>query len=149
MRNLCQVLGIKQNMLSAYHLQTDGQSEWSNQWVEQFLQHWSNTQQDNWADLLPIAQFAHNSWINATTKSSPFKLLMGSEPRTTWEERRTKVQTVDEHLQEITEACSKCNATTGVIVRRAFWGSGSRAKPYQGLSLGMHKYQVELCSRLV
>ncbi len=32
---------------------------------------------------------------------------MGSEPRMTWEERRTKVQTVDERLQEITEARSK------------------------------------------
>ncbi len=37
MRNLCQVLGIKQNILSAYHPQTDGQLERSNQWVEQFL----------------------------------------------------------------------------------------------------------------
>ncbi len=37
MRNLCQVLGIKQNISSAYHPQTDGQSERSNQWVEQFL----------------------------------------------------------------------------------------------------------------
>jgi len=98
MRNLCQVLGIKQNILSAYYPQTDGQSEQSNQWVEQFLRHWSNAQQDNWADLLPIAQFAHNSWPNAMTKSSPFKLLMGSEPRTTWEERRMKVQTVDKCL---------------------------------------------------
>ncbi len=43
----------------------------------------------------------------------------------------------------------ECNATTGVIVRHAFWGSGSRAKPYQGFSLGMHKYQVKLCSRLM
>ncbi len=96
MRNLCNVLGIKQNISSAYHPQTDGQSERSNQWVEQFLRHWSNTQQDNWADLLPIAQFAHNSWPNATTKSSPFKLLMGSKPRTTWEERKTTVQTVED-----------------------------------------------------
>ncbi len=107
MRNLCQVLGIKQNISSAYHPQTDGQSERSNQWVEQFLRHWSNTQQDNWADLLPIAQFAHNSWLNATTKSSPFKLLMGSKPRTTWEEKRTTVQAVDDRLQDIQHARSK------------------------------------------
>ncbi len=107
MRNLCQVLGIKQNISSAYHPQTDGQSEWSNQWLKQFLWHWSNTQQDNWADLLLITQFAHNSWINTTTKSSPFKLIMGSKPRTTWEERTMRVLMVDEWLQEIKEACSK------------------------------------------
>ncbi len=90
-RTLCETLGIKQNISSAYHPQTDEQSERNNQWLEQYLRHWSNTQQDNWADFLPIAQFAHNSWPNATTKSSPFNLLMGNEPRTTWEERRTKV----------------------------------------------------------
>ncbi len=85
----------------------DSQSEWNNQWVEQFLQHWSNAQQDNWADLLPIVQFAHNSWPNAMTKSPPFKLLMGSEPRTTWEEKGTKVQTVEERLQNIKDARNK------------------------------------------
>ncbi len=84
MRTLCDVLGIKQNISSAYHLQMDGQSERSNQWLEQYLQHWSNVQQDNWVDLLPMAQFTHNSWPNTMTKSSPFKLLMGSEPRTMW-----------------------------------------------------------------
>jgi hypothetical protein len=36
-RELCQILQIKQNISSAYHPQTDGQSERSNQWLEQFL----------------------------------------------------------------------------------------------------------------
>ncbi len=106
-RTLCETLGIKQNILSAYHPQTDGQSERNNQWLEQYLRHWSNVQQDNWADLLPIAQFAHNSWPNATTKSSPFKLIMGSKPRTTWEERTTKVPFIDQRLLEIREARNK------------------------------------------
>ncbi len=42
-----------------------------------------------------------------------------------------------------------CNATTGVIVRRAFVILLHRAKPYQGLSSGLYKYQVEPRSRLV
>ncbi len=42
-----------------------------------------------------------------------------------------------------------CNATTGVIVRRAFGVLLRRARPYQGPSSVMHKYQVELRSRLV
>ncbi len=106
-RTLCKTLGVKQNISSAYHPQTDGQSERNNQWVEQYLRHWSNVQQDNWADLLLIAQFAHNSWPNATTKHSPFKLLMGSEPRTTWEEKTTKSPSVDQRLQQMKEAREK------------------------------------------
>ncbi len=42
-----------------------------------------------------------------TTKNSPFKLLMGSEPRTTWEEKRTMVPRVKERLQDIKDARSK------------------------------------------
>ena len=42
-----------------------------------------------------------------------------------------------------------CNATAGVIVRRAFNVLGLRVKPYQGFSSVMHKYQVEPRSRLV
>ena len=36
-KELCRILNIQQNISSAYHPQTDGQSEQSNQWVEQFL----------------------------------------------------------------------------------------------------------------
>src|SRR6266702_1546283 len=107
MRTLCKTLGIKQNISSAYHPQTDGQSERNNQWLKQYLWHWSNTQQDNWADLMPIAQFTHNSWPNTTTKHSPFKLFMGNELRMTWEERTTKVPSVDQRLLEIKEARDK------------------------------------------
>ena len=130
MRNLCQVLGIKQNISSAYHPQTDGQLERSNQWVEQYLRHWSNVQQDNWVDLLPIAQFTHNSWPNATTRNSLFKLLMGSEPRTTWEERETKVQAVDERLQNITEARSKAQECIKHVQRLMTERGKTKFTPY-------------------
>ena len=57
----CDTLDIEQNISTAYHPQTDGQSERANQWVEQYLQMFINHQQDNWADLLPLAQYTHNS----------------------------------------------------------------------------------------
>ena len=40
MKELCQLLGITQNISTAYHTQTDGQSEQSNQWLEQYLCFW-------------------------------------------------------------------------------------------------------------
>ena len=33
---------------------------------------------------LPLAEFAHNNWKNASTEESPFYLLMGSHPRAEW-----------------------------------------------------------------
>ena len=48
MGELCKALGIKRAMSTAYHLQTDGQTERVNQEVEVFLRHYINYRQDNW-----------------------------------------------------------------------------------------------------
>ena len=65
----------------AYHPQTDGQSEHSNQWLEQYLRFWVDHQQTNWHHYLSLAEFAHNSWKNETTGQTPFEVLMGYTPR--------------------------------------------------------------------
>ena len=80
-QELCRTLGIQQNISSAYHPRTDGQSERNNQWVETYLRFFTDHQQTNWAERLPMAEFAHNNWKNETTKSTPFFLLMGYHPR--------------------------------------------------------------------
>ena len=81
MKELCRLMGIKQNISTAYHPRTDGQSECSNQWLEQYLQFWVNYQQQDWHHYLPLAEFAHNSWPHEITKSTPFELMMGHNPR--------------------------------------------------------------------
>ena len=83
-RELCNILGIKQNVSTAYHPRTDGQSECTNQWLEQYLRFWVNERQDNWAAYLPMAEFTHNNWPNETTRESPFFLLMGYNPCADW-----------------------------------------------------------------
>jgi Integrase zinc binding domain len=80
-RELCKQLRIEQNISMAYHPQTDGQSERTNQWLEQYLRVYGNFQQNNWAALLPLAQFVHNSWPSDVTKRTPFDLLMGFMPK--------------------------------------------------------------------
>ena len=62
MKELCRLLGITQNISTAYHPRTDGQSERTNQWIEQYFRFWVNHQQNNWHYYLPLAEFAHNSW---------------------------------------------------------------------------------------
>ena len=79
-KKLCCQLGITNNMSTAYHPQTDGQSKRSNQWLEQYLRIYTTHTQDNWANLLPLAQFVHNSWPSVTTGLSPFELLIGFIP---------------------------------------------------------------------
>ena len=81
MKELCRLMGIVQNVSTAYHPRTDGQSERSNQWLEQYLRFWVDHQQTNWHHYLPLAEFAHNSWKNESTGQSPFEVLMGYSPR--------------------------------------------------------------------
>jgi hypothetical protein len=88
MRELCKQLRIEQNISSAYHPQTDGQSERTNQWLEQYLRIYGNFQQNDWASLLPLAQFVHNAWPSEVTKVTPFDLLMGHTPNV-WQTKTT------------------------------------------------------------
>ena len=81
---LCQALDIKQNTSTVFHLRTDGQSERTNQKLEQFLQFYSNARQNNWAQFLSLAEFVFNSWRNESTGKSPFEVLMGYNPRAEW-----------------------------------------------------------------
>ena len=56
-RELYQLLGIKLASSTAWHPQTDGQMEHVNQELDQYLQLFVNEQQDDWYDLLPMAEF--------------------------------------------------------------------------------------------
>ena len=84
MKELCTQLKIKQNVSTAYHPRTNGQSEHNNQWLEQYLRFWANHHQDNWQQLLPMVEYAHNSWWNKTTKMTPYQTLMGYNPAADW-----------------------------------------------------------------
>ncbi len=101
MKYFYQKTGTKQNVSTAYHPQMDGQSERSNQWLEQYLWHICNMQQDNWANALLMAQFAHNSWPNVTTKETPFSLIMGWTPRATWTNPLSIAPSADQRMEEL------------------------------------------------
>ena len=78
---LCTQLGIKQNISTAFHPQTDGLSERKNQWIEQFLRFLTMHQQDDWVQWLPIATAVHNNAVNSSTKVAPTEALLGYLPR--------------------------------------------------------------------
>ena len=71
---------MKCHFTSGYHPEGNGQTECMNQTLEQYLQVYCNYQQDNWLDLLPIAEFAYNDAPNATTGISPFFANKGYHP---------------------------------------------------------------------
>ncbi|CAD6962302.1 unnamed protein product, partial [Tilletia controversa] len=79
-RSLCKLLGIKQALSTAYHPQTDGQTERVNQSLEQYLRNFTNYQQSDWSDFLPLAEFAYNNSEHSTIKTTPFFANKGYHP---------------------------------------------------------------------
>ena len=63
---------MRLHFTSGYHPEGDGQTERTNQTLEQYLRVYCNYQQDNWSELLPLAEFAYNNAPSATTGVSPF-----------------------------------------------------------------------------
>ena len=49
-KTLCKNLGVQQNLSTAFHPWTDGQTEQMNTWVEQYLWPWTTERQNNWAN---------------------------------------------------------------------------------------------------
>ncbi|GAB7357799.1 hypothetical protein MBLNU459_g0615t2 [Dothideomycetes sp. NU459] len=79
-QEICVALKVRRRLSTAFHPQTDGQTERQNQTLELYLRVYCSDKQDDWAKLLPLAEFAYNSTLHATIKKTPFQLLYGFEP---------------------------------------------------------------------
>jgi hypothetical protein len=71
---------MKLHFTSRYHPEGDGQTEWMNKTLEKYLQIFRNYHQTNWAELLPLAEFAYNNTLSVTTGKSPFFANKGYHP---------------------------------------------------------------------
>jgi hypothetical protein len=121
---VCNFQMIKRRLSTAYHPQTDGQSEALNRIVEDYLQAYCADEPTSWVNLLPLARFAYNNSINAATKSSPHNLLFGMDcnirfhldemPKGRVPEARARIERLHElrgklrtHLAEANERMAK------------------------------------------
>uniref|UniRef100_A0A803TMC2 Gypsy retrotransposon integrase-like protein 1 n=1 Tax=Anolis carolinensis TaxID=28377 RepID=A0A803TMC2_ANOCA len=74
-------LGTKLNVSSAFHPQTDGQSERVNGLLEQYLRCFCLDQPTAWVKWLPVAEFAYNNPVHTSSQHTPFELTYGFHPR--------------------------------------------------------------------
>ncbi|KAJ1573261.1 hypothetical protein NDA12_005891 [Ustilago hordei] len=74
-------MGVKHSLSTAYHPQTDGQTERVNQVIEQYLRMYCNYEQNDWADLLDTAAFVYNNTVHNSIGVSPFFACYGWNPK--------------------------------------------------------------------
>ena len=112
MRELSNLVGVKIANSTAYHPQTDGQTERVNQELEQYVRLFTNERQDDWDDLLPLFEFAYNNHVHSSTKQVPFYVETGRLPRMGFEPDlpRSKVEAVNEFADRMKGALDEARA---------------------------------------
>jgi transposase InsO family protein len=105
----CRILGIKLKLSTAFHPETDGQTEIMNQYLARRLRPFVNYYQDNWSELLPMMDYAQLTLPHESIGMSPFELLYGYQPRTSFDWKMPKEPvTVRERLnREEAQAMAK------------------------------------------
>ena len=78
-KELNRMLGIKTKLSTAFHPQTDRQTERINQEVEQYLRFFIKHRQKDWLEWLAMAEFAINNKVHMATKVSLFMANYGKE----------------------------------------------------------------------
>jgi len=88
-----------------------------NQELDQYLQLFVNERQDDWYDLLPMAEFQHNNHIHSTTQQPPFLLDTGWLPRMGFEPRQNPsgLETVNEFTERMRMAIEEAKS----VIRKA------------------------------
>jgi hypothetical protein len=98
-------------MSTAFHPQTDGQTERMNAGMEQYLRVFVNYQLDDWVQWLPLAEFTANNGMSESTKCTPFCAVQGVDPRMSFareptqeqDQRRCKADQVEATMQQVHE----------------------------------------------
>ena len=74
-------MGMKQKLSTSFHPETDGQTKRINTLVEPYLCWYCNYQQDNWMELLTMAEFSYNNTLSSSTGITPSYAMYGEHPR--------------------------------------------------------------------
>jgi transposase InsO family protein len=104
-QQLHEALGTHLKFNSAYHPQTDGQAERTNQILEDMLRTYALQDKFGWDKRLPYAEFSYNDSYQASLKMSPFQALCGRNCRTPlhWDQPRVRLVFGPDILLEVEE----------------------------------------------
>ena len=116
MKELNKMLGIKSKLSTAFHPQTDGQTERINQKLEQYLRMFIDHRQEQWPEWLGTAEFIYNNKAHSSTRTLPFKANYGQDPRMGFEERKKgKYAGAEKFVEKIKEIQEEAKA----VLRKA------------------------------
>jgi len=138
MEDFTRVLGTKRKLSTAYHLQTDGQTERINQEIGTFLRHYVNYKQDNWTEWLAMAEFAYNDKKHAAMGKTPFELNFGRHP---WKGDlmvQMELPRVEEFTKKLQESWKHVTQAIEEAQKNMKWQFDKKRRNSQDLKVGDH-----------
>jgi len=137
MRSLLSRLNIHSNLSTAYHPQTNGQTERANQEVEKYLRLYASRRQDDWDTQLPGAEFSYNARPHSTHGRFPFKIVYGYLPPFQIPVgKKVNIRGVDERVQRLREVQQDAQA--------ALWVEKAQEKEsYEAGKRTAHSFEVD------
>ena len=110
-KELNKMLGIETRLATAFHPQTDEQTERMNQELEQYLRFFVEHRQKDWPEWLASAEFTVNNKAYTVTKVSPFIANYGRELRMGGDIReKGKVESVTEFVERMKKVHEEAGA---------------------------------------
>ena len=94
--DICKRLGIQPQLSTAYHPQTNGQTERINQDLQQYPRIFTSEKQNKWVSWLPLAQFFYNAKKQLSTEKSLFEVTWSYQPKMGFEQKATKAPAAEE-----------------------------------------------------
>nr|GEZ87801.1 putative reverse transcriptase domain-containing protein [Tanacetum cinerariifolium] len=135
-RSLQNALGTRLDMSTAYHPETDGQSERTIQTLEDMLRACAIDFGKDWVNHLPLVEFSYDNSYHATIKAAPFEALYGRKCRSPvcWIEVGEAQILGPELIQETTEKI--------VQIKQRMQAARDRQKSYADLKRKPMEFQV-------
>jgi hypothetical protein len=110
-------LGMKLAMSTAYHPQTNSQTECVNQELEEYLHIFTHQRQDDWNDLLPLGEFSHNNNMHLSTQQTPFMVDIRRHPHMGFEPHWlcSKLESVNEFVEYMAQGLEEAKSAIAKV----------------------------------
>jgi hypothetical protein len=101
-RELLRLMGTKLHMSSAFHPQTDGQTEAANRVIIMYLRCFTGDRPRQWLRWLPWAEYIYNTAYQSSLHETPFRVVYGRDPPSirSYEPGETRVVAVAQEMED-------------------------------------------------
>jgi hypothetical protein len=133
-KELMRLMGAKLHMTTAFHPQSDGQTEAANRVIAMYLRCFSGDRPRDWLRWLPWAEYTYNTAYQSSLQEMPFRVVYGRDPPTirSYEAGDTRVAAVAQSMEERAKLLAdvRHRLEQAQLVQKRYYDKAHRAVSY-------------------